>query len=316
LLVLDSHQGIGAANILQIDPHAGAQQVWLSGGLLQQSTDMAFDGQGNLIVSNFANGSTSSVVRINVTTGEQTQVATGGYLVGTTSIAIDSDGSYVAVNDYPILSPPSPTVSRVNANTGTQTLIAEAPGHSGSPMTVPGKCLLDADRDILVTNLKWDNDGVAGILRVDASSGSISILSSGNHFGPSEAPRDLAFRFSDPHDNLLVCSQNFVTPSLSSVMEVDPATGEQTVISSGGLILSPISIALGGPGLAYVGNYRGGGSGQLPVNIVAVNLTSGAQSLVWSGESLVTPQAILVIPEPSVSAATIVLFAAARRRRR
>jgi hypothetical protein len=54
----------------------------------------------------------------------------------------------------------------------------------------------------------------------------------------------------------------------------------------------------------------------LPVNIVAVNLTTGAQSLVWSGESLITPQAILVIPEPSAAAATIVLFAAARRRRR
>jgi hypothetical protein len=79
------------------------------------------------------------------------------------------------------------------------------------------------------------------------------------------------------------------------VIRVDPVTGAQTVISSGGFFVSPRGVAIDRNGDILVADISAfGGSG----GVIRVNATTGAQSVVSSGGRFVDPEGIMVVPSP------------------
>jgi len=64
------------------------------------------------------------------------------------------------------------------------------------------------------------------------------------------------------------------------IIRIDPATGVQTLVSSGGLLLNPQSLAVGPSGDLYVLNHWGGSSGVGLDQLVRINPTTGVQTLI------------------------------------
>jgi hypothetical protein len=265
---------------------------------------MVFDGLGNLIVSDYDNG----IIRINTSTGQQTQVAAGNYLVGTSAVAIDNAGNYIAFgtpNGYQF--PQSVNAVRVDPVTGTQTLLASAvsdgPGGYTS-LSGPVDAVVGPDGSVFVSNadLGGFNDGLNGILKLDPTSGDISVVSTGNIFF-GEMPGGIMLDPENPQNLWAVC-----TGSTSLLLDVNIVTGAQRVISSGGLLQQSGPIAEEGDGDPLVANSMYLSSDSflyLPSTIVSIDPATGSQTLVFAestGGDLTYPKAILVIPEPASAA--------------
>jgi hypothetical protein len=310
-LVADSQNGNGHGLILQVNPNTGAQSVWASGGFLDQPTSLAFDGKGNLIVSDFENGYTGAIIRINLASGQQTEVATGNWMAGTTSVNVEQAGTYVALNDNSVDNPPSPSVVRIDPSTGAQSVIVSAPANSGSPLALPNHSVLDANGNILCTNAA-DDDGTTGVLKINSQSGAVSVVSSGGNFN-TIAPSGILI---DPSNsqNLLVSCEDYISPSQSDLLSVNIATGAQTVLATGGPLLAPIAIADDPSGDVFVSNfahaYTAPGSfttSFTTASIVRIDPVTGKETVVSSGGNLVTPQGMLYVPEPSSFSVTLFL---------
>lgn len=90
-------------------------------------------------------------------------------------------------------------------------------------------------------------------------------------------------------DGFLYVSQN---PN-SRIVRLDPVTGYQTVISSGGLLVNIQGIACGPDGMLYVASYS-------THSIVRVDPVTGAQGLVSQGDNLVWPLGVGAAPDSSI----------------
>jgi hypothetical protein len=296
LLVLDTDNGFGAGKVIEVDPHTGAQTIWASGGYLDQPTAMAFDGKGNLIVTDFENGYSSAIIRINTTTSQQTEISKGGNLVGTVDLAIESAGTYLTLSQHPITYPMSPSIDRINPTTGAQTLVVYAEAWSGSPLSLPQHMVLTPDGNILVSNAEYE-DGVTGIFKVNATTGAVSTVATGGIFSSSGGPDGLLLNPTNPNQ-LYMTVNDLGTPSIDGLYVLNLITGAETAISTGGLLLSSGPVTEGASGDLLVLSKSG---------VVDVNPTTGVQTLLVSGSSFITPSNVLLIPTPEP--ATAGLFA-------
>jgi hypothetical protein len=75
------------------------------------------------------------------------------------------------------------------------------------------------------------------------------------------------------------------------LIRIDPTTGGQTVISSGGLLSQPTGLALDASGHVIVVDQQafGGGGG-----IVQIDLVTGGQIEISSGGSFINPAAVVI----------------------
>jgi len=88
---------------------------------------------------------------------------------------------------------------------------------------------------------------------------------------------------------ILVANTPFVNPSApAGVVEVNPTTGAQSVLSSGGLFSEPLDLREAPNDTLYVADYNAHTSGA----VIAVDPSTGAQSLVASGGHIDGPFAI------------------------
>jgi sugar lactone lactonase YvrE len=321
LLVLDSEGGDMHGEIIQVNPTTGAQSVWESGGYLQQPTGMVYDGQGNIIVSDYQNGATGELIRINLQTGQQTQITSGDLLAGTTSVVVAPDGNYIAVDQNSVDSPPSPNIVNVNSITGAQTLLLSAPAHSGSPLTILDGSTLDPNGNLYISNAAYE-ESQTGVYTVNTSSGALSPLATGGLLSSAGEPFGLLLSNTNAQQ-LFVADTNSTTQSLSALLDINTTTGAQSIVSSGDLITAPLALAQNGSGDIFVSNYTHYITStptvtQVDASIVEVDQLTGDQTLISSGGLLNTPQAILVIPEPASATITLTCFACLfmHRRRR
>jgi hypothetical protein len=322
LLVFDSQSAIN--EIIEVDPKAGTQSVWESSGFLQHPTDMAFDGSGNVIVSDFNSG----IIRINIATGQQMQVASGNFLTGPVSVNVGNAGNYIAL-DVGISARSASNLSAnavsIDAQTGDQTLLSAVGGSAGfGNLSDPVDSALDPAGNIFVSNLLSPSiGGETGILKINANDGSVSVVSSGGSFGTQVGggvPRGIMFNPDTPQDLWVTDKSNL--SSASSLLSVNTVTGEQTVISSGGLLQNPGAIAADGADLLVFNAAQMSSQppDTLPATIVSIDPLTGNQKLIYSysDDDLNAPQAILVIPEPASMAILfgVVLLTIRRRRDR
>jgi streptogramin lyase len=202
-------------------------------------------------------------------------------------------------------------VVRIDPATGAQTLLADV---GAGEFVGLG---LESSGDLLVTDMLD-----AELLRIDASDGRVSLVSSG---GTSlwASPQQLAAR---PTGDAVVCDEVG-----DAILEIDPGSGAQTILSNGGLLSSCVGVALEANGDALVSDLANGllrvaaGAGaqtQIPVSpalddprglaledaghvvvvdsvldaVYRVALASGTRTTVSSGQNLVDARGIAVEP--------------------
>jgi streptogramin lyase len=145
-------------------------------------------------------------------------------------------------------------------------------------LVAPSGIAIASNGDIFI--LDKDADAV---IRVDPSSGTQTLVSSGGFF---VGPLDLAIAANgdifvvDPHANLLI--------------RVDPTSGAQTIVSSGGNFTGPYGIAIAGNGDILIGDSNTNLGSR---TIIRVDPTSGAQTVVSSGGVLATPGGLAIVPK-------------------
>ena len=84
---------------------------------------------------------------------------------------------------------------------------------------------------------------------------------------------------------------------LGGIIKVDPTTGAQTTISSGGLFVDPIDVAITASGDLIVVDFDAfGGTG----HVFRVDPITGAQSLLSTGGSFVDPAGVAIAPHIAV----------------
>lgn len=117
------------------------------------------------------------------------------------------------------------------------------------------------------------------ILRIDRTTGQIAHVASGELLKSSQS--SMAF---DAQGRLLVVAQ-------SGLVRVDPSSGAQTLLSSGGILYSPKGVTVESNGAIIVTTL---GTTGVPAAVVRVDPDTGAQSVVSSGGLLVRPFRVTV----------------------
>jgi len=311
LIVADSHnQSLPVGSkILDIDPLTGVQTVISTGGNLVQPIGVCLDAAGNIIVADagygFADAQAGTIIRINPITGQQTVVSSGGALWFPIGVATDSQGFLIVTQEGK--NQTTPAVLRIDPATGAQTVVA-----TGPPMHVSGDVVVDPAGNYLASD--FQSLGGGAILKVDPASGAQSIVSTGNYL--ALGPAGIWLNNLKSQSLLVVENNAFSGPAPSALLDINTATGSQSIVSSGGFLLSPTDVAQNSSGRIFVtdvGNESGSQG-----KVVAIDPSTGAQMIIASGGFLATPEGIVaVVPEPSsviLAAGALIALAFCRAR--
>ncbi len=232
----------GPGGVLRIDPVTGAQTVVSTGGSFNGPTGIAIEADGSLVTTQVNSVSNSTVViRVDPLTGTQTPVfqPAGGF--NGFDIAVGADGSLVVANWS------TPAVFRINPVTGVQTTIT-----TGGSLFQPKNLAIEADGDILVAT------GILGaVTRIDPVSGVQTVVTPGS----SGTAGSDGIAVESSGDILLAGYRPTGGSSILGIFRVDPITGAEAVVSSGGLFssfgLRPKGIALEADGSILVTAFGG-----------------------------------------------------------
>lgn len=140
----------------------------------------------------------------------------------------------------------------------------------------------------------------AVILRADPATGALVEISRNGAQGDLfRHPYDIAVA---RDGSLLVADMGaFATPTDRTpdgrIIRVDPATGRQTLLTSGNLLVDPAGLTIAPDGLIYV--VENVGTLGTP-SVISVNPTTGAQTLVTQGGQLCYPFGIALHPDGSL----------------
>jgi streptogramin lyase len=163
----------------------------------------------------------------------------------------------------------SPKIVRVNPVTGAQQTVA-----SGAPLVNPLGVAIERSGDLIVT------DGFDGnsVLRVDPDTGAIAVLSSG--FPYLDDPSGVSIAIATNGD---IYVADF---GPDAIVRIDPLTGNQTLISIGGMLVFPTGLAFEADGNLIVVDREGlDGTGA----VIRIDPVTGAQTLLSSGGYLNEP---------------------------
>jgi hypothetical protein len=167
----------------------------------------------------------------------------------------------------------------------------------GTAMAAPGDPWVAYVANSVVTK---QSAASAVILRANPATGALTEISRNGSQGELfRHPYDIAVA---GDGSLLVADMGaYATPSDRTpdgrIIRVDPVSGEQSLVSSGDMLVDPAGLALGADGLIYV--VENVGTGGQPA-VVSVNQATGAQTLVTQGGQLCYPFGIAVHPNGSL----------------
>src|SRR5438128_10570390 len=128
----------------------------------------------------------------------------------------------------------------------------------------------DANQQLYVADLSAT--GTGAVIQVDPNTGQQSLLAQGGFVnGP------IALTFID--GRLFVADQGDGLGSVHNLVRVDPASGQQTLITSAAGFITPTGIAPAVAGNVFITDEPGGIFGTQPGAVWFVNVRSGVQSL-------------------------------------
>jgi sugar lactone lactonase YvrE len=259
---------------------------------------------GDIIAVSFADQPPiRDLVRVDPLTGETTTISSGGLLQQPGGIEVEPDGDILVAAAGTVSASDPGGVIRVDPVTGAQTNLS-----SGELFKRPTDIAIEADGDILVVATPAAG-GRTALFRLNPGTGAETIVSSGgsfvNPFGVAvESDGDILVAdldaFDDPNSE-----PQFRFPG--GVIRVDPVTGAQTTVSSGGLFSDPIGIAVEADGNILVAD-RFAGLGTPPFffgGLIRVDPATGAQTTLSSlANDLTNPTAVAVEADGNIIADT------------
>jgi len=247
------------ATIYAVSAQTQARVIIAQQGYLNQPYDLARKTDGNLIVSDTGS---QSIIQVNPSTGQQSLIAQGGALGVPYGLDVNAQNKIFVANSSAILC--------VAADTGVVQSFAQ-----GGLLQVPLDVAVGPDGSLYVA------DAVAGIIRIDAVTRQQTLLAQG---GFLHSPTGIT---TDGKRTAYV-----VDGTGHSLVTVDLQTGAQKQVSTAGLFVTPVGIALGSGGTTLVSdpdalNYNGA--------IIAV-AQYGGQTLIAQGSGdLVNARGIVIV---------------------
>lgn len=198
------------------------------------------------------------------------------------AIAFETGGSIVVTDSWSVAGVRIPSVVRIDANTGTRTLVSNNASPAGGPAFVePHGIAVEADGSILVSDISAFPQFNGGVIRVNPVTGARTTLS--RNSAPVGGPRfdnawDLVVA---PNGDIYVIDDN---PNAGGeVIRIDPVTGARTLISDntnpagGPAFVWPWGIALEADGDILISDKEAfGGSG----GIIRVDPATGVRTTV------------------------------------
>lgn len=267
---------VGAAGVVAARPPAGpaAQPPVIATGDIIVADPNAFGGAGGII-------------RVDPTTGAQTVVSSGGLFVDPMGVTVDRNGDIIVVDQNAFGG--AGGLIRVDAATGGQTIIS-----AGGAFANPTGVALDANGDIIVADRgPGTYFGTGYIFRVNPTTGAQTLVSSGGYFLD---PNTVAV---DTNGDIFVADNNCCGGAYGiggGIIRVDPATGAQTLISSGGSFLDPFGVAIDANRDVVLADPCGfclsGGVGV----VFKIAPATGAQIITSTGSYFVSPTGVAIDP--------------------
>ncbi len=220
--------------IFKLDHATGISSIFSSGGLITSSEAMTLDPTANaLIVSNYDNNTNSSnLIKISLADGTQSLLTSGQFLNDGDGIAVEPSGTYV-ISSWNYQTQTSQVV-RVNPTTGAQTLVTTTP-IAGA---VDGIAVSSQGTIYLSITSEPGPSFTAELVRLDQASGLSTVVSSG---GTDDLFNGLT-TLSD--GNVVVADQvsSGSGPPIGQLVEIDPSTGAQSIISSAGDLVDTLDV--------------------------------------------------------------------------
>lgn len=243
--------------------------------------DIAVDTHGTIfVVDDRAFSGLGGVFQVDPLSGTQTVLTSGGSLVGPTAMAIDANGDLIVVDPFAFSG--AGGVIRINRQTGAQTTVT-----SGGHFVLPTDLAIAGNGVMYVTDAQAFG-GPGGVIQVDPHTGAQTVVSSGGSF---VHPVGIVI---DAGGDLIVLDRHAFstgpTDAGGGVIRVNPGTGAQTKIVSGGNFGGTIATRVAVEGnqdiIVAVFSVRGGGV------LFRVHPNSGTQTVVSSGGDLRIPVGI------------------------
>ena len=279
ILVVDPSAAGGDGAVIAVDPTTGMQSVLSSGGNFVDPTGIAVAKDGNIYVSDLGPvGGTGAVIRVNPVSGAQTVVSSGGQINRPNDITIDTDGSLLVADTGDYVGIPA-KLFRVDSSTGAQTLISSAGAFISPTGVVVNQAgdILVIDKDAFPPNFR------GGIFRVDRATGIQTTL--------FNSPVSLG---SEPARMVIESAGTALASNIDGtlIFRVNLSTGSFTTLAANGLLSSPSGVVIAPDGRLIVANYSTFGTAN--GSIVALNTTSGAQSMIATGGKFVDPFGVAI----------------------
>lgn len=130
-------------------------------------------------------------------------------------------------------------------------------------------------------------DHLYGVIQINPETGAQTLVSTGGFLNTiSNSARGIALE----SDGQILVTDTAIAMAdgslVGGVVRINPATGTQTLLSSGGLLSQPLSVDVESDGDIVVTDRAG---------VIRVDPVTGAQSLVSSGGNLSGPQSLTVV---------------------
>jgi sugar lactone lactonase YvrE len=184
LWVADNLDPDGSGRIVRVDPGTGAQKTVAEDGLLDLPFGIAIERDGKLVVTNRMEPGripsvctpAGTVVRVDPATGAQDEVANADHIAWPLGLAIATDGELVVANECA----GGAGLVGVDPIAGTQIDIT---GNGDEDVLVtPERVAFDPGGALLVSDFNVGPDEDGGIVRVDAETGTQSLVRAGELF--------------------------------------------------------------------------------------------------------------------------------------
>jgi DNA-binding beta-propeller fold protein YncE len=233
--------------VIRVDPFTGRQSLVSSGGDFYDPAGIAVGPGGVLyVLDNLAGSNSGAVIRVDPTTGAQQMIASNFTLVPPRlfdlpfGIAVDRNGQIVVVNRSLSGKLPDPCALSigsafiVNPATGVQALLSSA-GRLAYPLGLA----IDADGSLVVAN-ECGGTNADGLVRISPG-GLQDHITTNNSVDVLRTPERVGI---DPSGNLLVTDYAIGSDGDGGIVQVDPATGAQSALTTDSLFNHPLGIAV------------------------------------------------------------------------
>ncbi|MGH7726854.1 MAG: hypothetical protein ACREOU_15620 [Candidatus Eiseniibacteriota bacterium] len=269
--------------VFRVDPKSGNQQAVSRGGFLDTPFGICVSTAGDIYVADAnALGGTGAIVRVDPASGSQSVVSSGGFFSSPGDVVIHPNGDLFVVNAGG--DGQEDRVIRVDPMTGQQTSVA-----AGVPFVAPAGLAVLPSGDLLVADFLAlpSATGTGAVFRVHLADGRVDTLTHGQlirfirHVGVSAGGR------------IMVSDLDPISGD-GRILEIDPVTGTQSILASGGALLVPEDLEfLGEDSLLVVA--RDGFPGLGPDGgVLKIDVATGAQDTVTSRQFLGEPFGLAV----------------------